>query len=203
MPLSTFSLAVTGFRFPRSLPAKRSNFRFVADVRYVSGRGDFDTAHAVLPDLDRYWECDADRRDSPLYVRGPDAGEFGTFDMTRIDDWDRLVLLVRGDALHSLQLKVFDVDRPDFMDRASGAVGDVVSAVLGRRDEAIAVAPVLEGAFGRASDDVESALLARLAGGERLLFRGSTSFDGPGDYVVSGLGEAGEYAIRCELSIRD
>jgi hypothetical protein len=202
MAISTYSLSLTGFRFPKALPAKRSNFRFVADVRYISGRGDFDTAHAVLPDLDRFWECDKDKRDVPEYVRGPNAGKFGTFDMTTIDEWDRLVLLVRGDGIHSVQFKVFDIDRPDFLDRVGGALGDVVRAVVGRGGDALPEATgVLSGALGNAAADVESALLTRLAGGDRLLFRGSAQLDTPGEYVVSGLGEKGEYAIRCELEV--
>ena len=52
----TYELVLTGFHFPRKLPRRKANFRFVADVRYVNGRGEYDTEHAVLPDLDRYWE---------------------------------------------------------------------------------------------------------------------------------------------------
>ena len=204
MAISTYELSLTGFRFPKALPAKRCNFRVVADVRYVNGRGDFDTAHAVLPDLERWWECDPDRRGDPFYVRGADSGEHGLFDMTAIDAWDRLVILVRGDGIHSVQFKVFDIDRPDFLDRVGGALGDVVGAVLGRgRSRIVDEAGVFAGALGGASADVESALLGRLAGGERLLFRGSAQLAEPGDYIVSGLGEKGEYAIRCELKISE
>ncbi|MFW6084241.1 MAG: hypothetical protein ACODAA_03420 [Gemmatimonadota bacterium] len=202
MAISIYELSLAGFRFPQSLSDKRSNFRFVVDVRYVNGRGEFDTAHAVLPDLARWWECDLDRRGEPMYVRGPDAGDFATFDMTAIDAWDRLVLLVRGDGIHSVQFKVFDVDRPDFLDRVGGALGDVAAALIGRKRERIEEdAGVFSGALGAASADLQSALLARLAGGEKLLFRGAVELDEPGDYVVSGLGEEGEYAIRCELKI--
>lgn len=204
MAISTYELSLIGFRFPNALPGKRCNFRFVVDVRYVNGRGDFDTAHAVLPDLERWWECDPDRRGEPSYVRGADTGEFATFDMTSIDAWDRLIILVRGDGIHSVQFKVFDIDRPDFFDRVGGAVGDVVGAVLGRRRADLEdQVGVFAGALGGAAADVESALLGRLAGAERLLFRGSAQLDEPGDYLVSGLGEKGEYAIRCELTVSE
>ena len=204
MAISTYELTLAGFRFPNALPGKRSNFRFVADVRYVNGRGEYDTVHAVLPDLDRWWECDPDRRGDPADVRGADAGKFGTFDMTRIDAWDRLVVLARGDGIHSVQLKVFDVDRPDFIDRVGGALGDVASALLGRGRAALpaATGPFAD-ALGNAAADLESALLTRLAGAGRLLFRGSTPLGEPGVYVVSGLGEAGEYAIRLELAVSE
>lgn len=202
MAISIYELSLAGFRFPKALSGKRCNFRFVADVRYVNGRGEFDTAHAVLPDLERWWECDPDRRGEPSYVRGPDAGEFATFDMTAIDAWDRLVILARGDGIHSVQFKVFDIDRPDFLDRVGGALGDVVEALIGRGNERITEETgVFSGALGAASADLQSALLTRLAGGEKLLFRGAVELGEPGEYIVSGLGEKGEYAIRCELKI--
>lgn len=204
MAISSYQLSLSGFRFPAALPGKRSNFRIVADVRYMNGRGDFDTAHAVLPDLDRWWECDADKSDDVYFVRGPDDGETGTVDMAAVDAWDRLVVLVRGDGIHSAQFKVFDVDRPDFLDRVGGALSDVAHAVLGRgRELADAKAGLLAGSLGGASDDLESSLLARLAGGDRLLFRGSAQLDAPGEYVIAGRGEGGEYEMRVQLEVYD
>lgn len=204
MAISSYELSITGFDFPRALPGKRSNFRFVADVRYVNGRGDFDTAHAVLPDLERWWECDRDRHGEPSYVRGPDVGESSTFDMAALDAWDRLVILVRGDGIHSLQVKVFDIDRPDFFDRVGDRLGDVVGSLVGRgRDRVQREAGVFAGALGSASADIESALLVRLAGGDRLLFRGATELSAPGEYVISGRGEKGSYTLRCELRVSD
>lgn len=204
MAISSYELSLSGFRFPAALPDKRSNFRLVADVRYVNGRGEFETAHAVLPDLERWWECDPDRREDVLYVRGPDDGDAATLDMSAVDAWDRLVILVRGDGIHSVQFKVFDIDRPDFLDRVGGALGDVARALVGRgRRLAEAETGAFAGALGGAADDLESALLTKLAGGDRLLFRGSAQLDGPGEYVVSGRGEKGEYEIRCELRVED
>lgn len=204
MAISSYRLSLAGFRFPGVLPAKRSNFRFVADVRYVNGRGDFETAHAVLPDLERFWECDPDREGEPGYVRGTNDGKQARFDMAQIDAWDRLVVLVRGDGIHSVQFKVFDIDRPDFFDRIGGALGDVVGSVLGRgRERLDDEAGVLAGALGNASADLQSALLTRLAGGDRLLFRGSIELAAPGEYVIAGRGEKGDYEIRCELSVSD
>lgn len=204
MAISSYELSLSGFRFPAALPPKRSNFRILADVRYVNGRGDFDTAHAVLPDLDRWWECDPGKSGDPDFVRGPDDAEASTLDMAAIDAWDRLVILVRGDGIHSVQFKVFDIDRPDFLDRVGGALGDVVRTVLGRgRAAATAETGVFAGSLGNAADDVESALLTRLAGGDRLLFRGSSQLSGPGEYVVSGRGEKGDYEIRCTLGVTD
>ncbi len=204
MALSTCELSLTGFRFPKKLSGKHSNFRFVADVRYVSSRGEHDTQHAVMPDLERHWECDPGRKHEPQYVRGADIGSFGTFDMSKIDAWDRLVLLVRADAIHSVQLKVFDIDRPNFFDRLGDAMGDVIRTILGRSRGALpGTTGVFADALGTASADVESALLTRLAGGDRLLFRGSVPLDGPGDYLIAGSGDAGDYEIGLELKVTE
>jgi len=201
MPPMTYELSLTDFRFPKKLPGKHSNFRFVADVRYVTSRGEHDTLHAVLPDLERHWECDRDHRGEPAFVRGPDTGSFGTFAMAKIDDWDRLVMLVRAESVHSVQMKVFDIDRPNFFDRLGDALGDVVRTILGRARGGVAEQTgVFADALGNASADVESALLTRLAGGDRLLFRGSVRLEGPGDYVIAGPGEAGDYELRLQLS---
>lgn len=204
MALSTYELSLAGFRFPNRLPGKHSNFRFVADVRYVSSRGEHDTQHAIMPDLERHWECDPDRTEESQYVRGADIGSFGTFDMSRIDAWDRLILLVRADAIHSVQVKVFDIDRPNFFDRLGDALGDVIGTILRRgRSASPGSTGVFADALGTASADVESALLVRLAGGDRLLFRGSVSLEGPGDYLITGSGDAGEYEIGLELEVAD
>jgi hypothetical protein len=195
-----WEIVLTGFRFPQQLPAKRANFRFLVDLRYVTGRGEHATEHAVLPGLDRWWECDPDERDGLDYVRGHDEGGQASLDIARIDDWDRLVLLVRGDAIHSVQFRVFDVNRTGALDRIRRGVGDVVGTLVGRARHALPdVAGVFSDSLGSAATDLESALLARLAGGERLLFRGSAPLPGPGDYVVSGAGEAGPYRIDFSL----
>lgn len=201
---ANYELRLTGLRFPRDLPGKRANFRMVAAVRYVSGRGEHETHHAVLPDLERLWECDPGRPADPQFVRGEEAGGFASLDMSKVDDWDRLIMLVRADSVHSVQLKVFDIDRPNFFDRLGDALGDVVRSILGRGKAGMErTAGVFAQALGNASDDIESALLTRLAGGDRLLFRGSTRLDGAGDYELAGSGEAGEYRLGLSLTITD
>ena len=167
----------------------------------MNGRGEHDTEHSVLPDLDRYWECDPERKGRPEYVRGPEEGKTATFDMSRIDDWDRLILLVRGDGVHSVQIKVLDVNRSDGWDRLRRVVGEVASTLIGR---ARAIVPEkawpVSDSFGAVATDLESTLIPRLAGGDRPLFRGSCALAGPGDYEVSGKGTDGRYRIKCRLS---
>jgi len=199
----TYELVLTGFEFPRKLPRRKANFRFVADVRYVNGRGEHDTEHAVLPDLDRYWECDPEKEGEPGFVRAPDRGKVASFDMDRIDAWDSLILLVRGDGIHSLQFKVIDVNRSDGWDRLRRALGDVVATLIGRARAAVPdKAWVVSDSLGAAATDLESTLVTRLAGGDRPLFRGSCPLAGAGDYEVSGEGMEGAYTIRCRLAVR-
>ncbi len=198
----TYELVLTSFRFPRKLPPRRANFRFVADVRYVNGRGEHATEHSVMPDLARHWECDPQRKSSPDFVRAPDSGASSSFDMERIDDWDRLILLVRGDGIHSIQLKVFDVNRPDAWDSLRRALGDVVRTVVGRTRAVLPeVAGLLSDSLGSAATDLESALITRLSAGDRLLFRGSSNLTDPGAYVIAGRGRGGAYAIDLDLRV--
>ncbi len=196
----TWEIDLTGFRFPETLPPKRANFRIVVDLRYVTKRGDHTTEHAVLPGLDRWWECDPDRADSLEYARGPDEGEFATLDMSAVDDWDRLILLVRGDSIHSIQFKVFDVNRPGSLDRIRRGLGEVLGALIGRaRDRLPEVAELASDSLGSAATDLESALITEVAGADRLLFRGSARIPEPGDYTVAGVGEDGAYRIDFTL----
>ena len=170
-----------------------------------------------MPSLDTFWECDTGRLDKPNYVRKTDKHEFK---MEAIDPWDRLILRVKAQSLHSIQFKVFDVDRKDGWDRVKGFVGEVLSSVIGIAKAAIPKdLPLgLGDSLGGATDDVKSFLLKKVAGGDNVLFRGSFQFGGdvsndsadpPGDwkgawhwqcrehqhYVIKGRGTAGEYRI--------
>ena len=120
--------------------------------------------------------------------------------MTAVDEWDRLILLVRGDAIHSIQFKVFDVNRPGTLDRIRRGLGEVLGALMGRARATLPdVAGVFSDSLGSAATDLESALITRVAGADRLLFRGSARMPEPGDYVVEGRGEKGLYRIDFTL----
>jgi len=107
-------------------------------------------------------------------------------------DFD-IIVLAQGNSRNEID---------DLFDRIGGALSDVIATVIGRgRDRIEAGAGMLAGALGSASADVESALLTRLAGGERLLFRGSAQLSEPGEYEISGPGVKGDYAVRCELTV--
>jgi hypothetical protein len=197
----TFELTLGAFAFPRTLPDSRANFRLVVDVRLVNKSGSFATAHVVMPGLDTYWECDKDRAREPNFVRGQDEGkEFSTIDMNRIDEWERLILLVKAERIHSVQVVAFDVNREDVWNRLKDGVGHIVRAVLGHAKPLAEKLPGALGdlgsdAMGTAAEDVESHLLKRLANGDRILYRGA-AMASPGTLELQGRGTGGKYRVR-------
>lgn len=173
-----------------------------------------------MTSLDSFWECDTGRSGKPNYVR--DTGEevlridgvssalSGRFEMAAIDDWDKLILLVRGKRIYSIQFKVFDVDRRDAWDKIKGFPGGIVEAVIGRIKGTIPEnLPLhLPDSLGGAADDLRSFLLKKIAGGDAFLFRASAT---PGELTdgekarlaVLGRGTGGMYMIGFDLTQRD
>ena len=231
--MSNFELTLTQFLFPEDLPNKKANFRFVVDLRFTNDKGQFTTEHAVMPSLDTFWECDTSRKDNPNYVRNcfkhtnskehnEECSRFnmnGTDDKKGIDEWDRLILLVKGKDLHSIQFKVIDVDRKDAWDKVKNFLGGIVETVIGKVKSVVPekLPLSLHGSLGAAADDVQSFLLKKLAGGNDVLFRGSATLeekqqdsestrndkqqDGEiRSHKVSGRGTNGHYQIEFNLA---
>jgi hypothetical protein len=194
---SEYELNLERFWFPSGLADNRANFRFVVDIRLVrSGR--FATDTAVLPGFDTWWECDQKKVQNPNYVRA----EGNTFDMQKIDDWQRLILLTRADSLHSVQVKVFDVDRPDAWDALRDAFGQIAQTVIGRAPRLLDLPDLAADGFGAVEEDLRSTIVKRLAGGDRLLFRGSARLEEPGIVRITGPGTAGDYTVHLRLEQR-
>lgn len=172
--MAILELRLAGFEFPPDLSNDKANFRFKVDVRYLDRRGRPATATAVLPSFDAYWECDPRKRDRPHYVR---ASRGSRFDMSRIDAWDRVVLLLEAERLHSARVEVYDVDRKDAWDTVQGFLREVVPALLGQgRRQLPSAGPLrLSATSGVAAEDLEAWLIRRLAAqqGDKLLFAGS------------------------------
>ena len=183
--IKDFELKLTGFEFPEKLSGNKANFRFVVDLRFIDKHGRFAAEHAVMPSLDTFWECDPNRYSKPNYVRG------GTKDKPEnkfvfkksseskkgVDEWDSLILHVEGKSLHSIQFKVIDVDRKDAWDTVKNVLGKVAETVIGKaRGFILRKELPFPTAMGAAADDVQSFLLKKLAGGDKVLFRGSKLF---------------------------
>jgi hypothetical protein len=194
---SEFELNLERFWFPGTLADNRANFRFVVDIRLVRA-GRFATDTAVLPGFDTWWECDQRKVQNPNYVRA----EGNTFDMDRIDAWQRLILLTRADTLHSVQVKVFDVDRPDAWDALRDAFGQIAQTVIGRAPRLLELPDLAADGFGAVEEDLRSTIVKRLAGGDRLLFRGSARLEEAGIVRISGPGTAGDYTVHLRLEQR-
>jgi hypothetical protein len=137
--MPNFELTLEKFNFPDDLPEARSTFRFLIDIRYIDAKGDFATTHAVLPGLDTYWECEKEHKGDASYVRAEKASEI---DMDKIDKWDKLIALLQAKELHSLQVKVFDIEKTGgFLDKLKEYSGMVVEALIGKAATAATGAP--------------------------------------------------------------
>ena len=144
-----------------------------------------------MPSLDTFWECDTSRDEKPNYVRLKTNGEVRSqFDMAAIDDWDKLILRVKGESVHSIQFKVIDVNREDAWDKVKSFLGGIIEAVIGKIKGVIPTgtlsASLLSESLGGAANDIQSFLLKKLAGGDKVLFRGSAKLQAP---------EAGKTAV--------
>jgi hypothetical protein len=217
MPI--YELTLKGFTFPKQLDEARSTFRFLTSVRFINKEGNFDTAHAVSPGLDTYWECEKKNSSSPFYVRAKNTPEF---EMNNIDLWDRLIFTVRANDLHSLQLKVIDIEKTGgLLDKIKDYANSLISSLVG------VVKPMVTGTvpqkvsfvkdtLGEAVTDVESLALSTLSGmkgKDSLLFKSSLTKVGDtdgnhklpvasGDFSIGPAeGHQGTYKIDLHLEI--
>ena len=131
--------------------------------------------------------------------------------MAQIDAWDRLVIMVKAKSIHSVQIKVMDVDRKDFWDQVKEILAPVLQSLLGiAKTAGTAAIPkplaFLTGAFGTAVEDVESYTLKKLANGkDKLLYKGTVgslpTAVGTHAAAITGIGTSGTYAIGLKLKI--
>jgi hypothetical protein len=119
--------------------------------------------------------------------------------MTKIDNWDELVLRFKADALYMMRVKVFDVDRQDFWDKFLDAVSNLIGVAIGKAKDAATGIPIIGGTLGSVADELTSTIAKKLAGGDKVLFKGaaplalgsvrihgpgSTDGDKTGDYTA-------------------
>jgi hypothetical protein len=210
-----YELRLSAFDFPATLPNNNANFRFVFDIRYVKADGSFASEHVVLPGLDAFWECDKTKASAPNFVR--DAAD-ASFDMTRLDPWESLVLIFPAVRVHSVNISVLDVDRRDAFDVIQEQLGTLIEAAIGKAASALPsrggpLAQIRE-TLGDAADEIQSYALKKLAGGAKakLLFKRSALLSLPippaTEFVqtIAGKGIAGENAIgdyRVEVTLTE
>lgn len=173
-----FEIALQTFSFPKKLSPDKANFRLVLQLRYFTERGQPALTSTVLPSLDSYYECDWRKADDIRFV-GATAREqkgnkkapsdYGKIDPDRLDVFDRTAFLVSARSLHSIQLSVFDVDRKDVWDALVRELSSVVPGLFDVAEDAFP-APL------HFSDDLRVALSRRASG--------------PGDRLISTIGES-------------
>jgi hypothetical protein len=196
----TYTLRLNGFKFPEELGDDKANFRFTVDVRYLDARGKPVEKHVVMPSLDDYWECDRRRAKEPNYVRKSATSPM--FNMGKIDDWERLILMVQAEAIHSVRFRVFDVDRKDAWDQVQHVLGSVAAALIGRAGQLIPDIPAVswDDTLGNATEDLESWIVQKMAAQkDQVLFRGSVRTKREQEYKISGSGRHGKYEVRFEV----
>ena len=131
-----FTLELTRFLFPKALDKDKSDFRFVVDVRYRLEGAQFASEQVVMPGLDSYW--DGQDPNNQNYARnddfkpGPDdPKDVCAFDLEakvdsevepKVDPWDKIIIQVAAEQLHSITFKVFDVHTKGFWDKLKDAV---------------------------------------------------------------------------------
>lgn len=207
--MPTYEITLTDFSFPKTLEEARSTFCFLISLRYVTVEDKFATVQAVLPGLDSYWECEKAHKGKPNYVRHPTLPKF---DMAKIDVWDRLLFMLKAKELHSLQIKVIDIEKTGgWLDKMKEYVGAMIQSLLGTAKAVVtgAVPPpvaFVKDILGNAVDDVESLVLAKLAGmkgQEFLLFKKSvTEFPAAGGAIsIAGVGAQGDYEVTLDVRV--
>ncbi len=203
--MKTIEITLTDFRFPRCLPDGKANFRFVVDLRYINHKGQSVTQQAVLPSPDTsFWECDKEEKCAPNYVRDDgDEDGYSRFDMCAVNDWDKLIFYLKAESVHSIQFKIFDVNREDAWDKMRDFGAAVTGTIFGK----------ITGAFpeslGRVADEIHSFHLKKIVGGgdDKVLFRGSTKLDVKNQNdnskccSVKGTGTCGRYKIAFSLKV--
>ncbi|WP_420637185.1 hypothetical protein [Candidatus Palauibacter sp.] len=102
------------------------------DLRFVNDRKNFDseTRRHAQP---RHVLGVRHESNKPNFVRNLSEAArnapFVSFNMSRIDSWDALILGVNAKGLHPIQFKVIDVNRADAWDWVKGILGGIIESL--------------------------------------------------------------------------
>ena len=202
---SQFAITLEGFQFSKNLDKDKANFRFIVGLRFFDKKGNFNTVHTILPGLDTYWECAPGKKQEPNYVGPPSKKDYGRFDMKAVGKWDSLIFLVKGVELHSIQFRVFDVNRPDVWDKIVGLIKGLFAMGVGVATANIpsAFAPPVQGL----TDDLRLAVMNKITSEDKLLFRKALSFDenraSSEEYKISSSEGKGDYEIKFAVTRKE
>ena len=172
---SQFKVSLAEFRFSKGLPGRKSNFRFIVGLRFFDKDGNFNTVHSILPGLDTHWECAKGNKEKPNYVRGSVEDGYVNFDMEAVGEWDSLIFMVKGIRLHSIQFKVFDVNREDAFEKLKGIITSLFA--MGAKAVTGNIPPAFTPPMQGLTDDLRLAVMNEITREDDLLFRKSHSFE--------------------------
>jgi hypothetical protein len=114
----------------------------------------FRTVNVMMPNLDTFCRTKFGSPDLSVAHSQPNASRF---EMATIDAWDRLVLLGMAERVHSIQVKVSDLDRKDAWDTVKDAIGPLIETVIGKVSGLVQrLAASVSSAIGDASGDMKS-----------------------------------------------
>ena len=125
--------------------------------------------------------------------------------MDAVGEWDRLIFVVKGIRLYSIQFRVFDVNREDVWDELSGLIKGLFAMGVGVATGNIpsVLAPPVQGF----TDDLRVAVMNEITREDDLLFRKAYSFDekdysaeNPKEYVLSSNEATPQYGITFKVN---
>ena len=199
-----YELKLKRFQFPEDLDNDNANFRFLIDLRFKDEK-QYTTKQAVMPGVDTYWECDTRKTEDRNYVRA--KNKCNKFNMCAIDEWDKLILIVKAERLHSIRFSVYDVNRKgawEEIQKIGGkllevGVGIVAGKIKDSAPESSAVSHISD-SLGDAASDINSFLIQKVAGCDSVLFTGSYQFKDcdqgqSKNFPDEGEGKKGNYKI--------
>ena len=185
MPL--FELKLTQFLFPKDLPNKKANFRFVVELRFTKEKDRPASESTVMPSLNTFWECDTGAKDKSNYVR---KGDDSQFDMDAITGMGSAYFpRERRKVFQAIRFTVIDVNRKD--------AWDIVKPFL----------KGVTGVVGGLVEKVSSLVLENIASSKNsdTLFQDETNLDLPKNensknFTITGEGKKGAYQIGFSLT---
>lgn len=207
--ISEYEFKLKDFLFPQDLGNGNANFRFLIDLRFKDDKGQYITKQAVMPGVDTYWECDTEKHEDRNFVRAKDKRDnfLNKFNMCAIDEWDKLIFLVKAERFHSIRFSVYDVDRKgawEAFQKIGGKLLEVgIGIVAGEiKDSApgSSTASHISDSLGDVASDINSFLIQKATGCDSILFTGSYQFkdceqNQDVEKSVEGKGEKGNYTV--------
>jgi hypothetical protein len=168
--MAYYQLRLAEFEFPPTLPASKSNFRFLVYVRHIDETSQlWMTSEAVSPSLAGYWECDPSKKNKRTgiarYIRDGSNAKFAP-----IPKWDQVVLMFSSQQVVHVRVEVYDVDRTDWTDTFKSIGEGLIGALFSAAAQVPLPVPGLAAPAGTLLEQFRKSLLESFASENDLLF---------------------------------